>query len=125
MDVDNKTDSMETENMVNSKVLSAGPEGDSIDTIGNGPKYDDIKISKDGDNFVNIDTVKKPFSDFIHLDNMSALSGDSGGIQDTHSIVSMTASGTSSSNKSPNHKADTDKEKGGYLMVRGLFNIVL
>ncbi|XP_071134524.1 ensconsin-like isoform X20 [Mytilus edulis] len=111
MDVDNKTDSMETENMVNSKVPSAGPEGDSIETIGNGPKYDDIKISKDGDNFVNIDAVKKPFSDFIHLDNMSALSGDSGGIQDTHSIASMTASGTSSSNKSPNHKADTDKEK--------------
>ncbi|VDI12264.1 Hypothetical predicted protein [Mytilus galloprovincialis] len=111
MDVDNKTDSMETENMVKSKVLSAGPEGDSIETIGNGPKYDDIKISKDGDNFVNIDTVKKPFSDFIHLDNMSAMSGDSGGIQDTHSIASMTASGTSSSNKSPNHKADTDKEK--------------
>ncbi|CAC5377935.1 unnamed protein product [Mytilus coruscus] len=110
MDVDNKMDSMETENMVNSKVLSAGPEGDSVETIGNGPKYDDIKISKDGDNFVNIDTVKKPFSDFIHLDDMSAMSGDSGGIQDTHSIASMTASGTSSSNKSPNHKPDKEKD---------------
>ncbi|XP_063403655.1 MAP7 domain-containing protein 2-like isoform X8 [Mytilus trossulus] len=124
MDVDNKTDSMETENMVNSKVLSAGPEGDSIETIGNGPKYDDIKISKDGDNFVNIDTVKKPFSDFIHLDNMSAMSGDSGGIQDTHSIASMTASGTSSSNKSPNHKADTDKEKGQILVSAGRSDMI-
>ncbi|XP_071134540.1 MAP7 domain-containing protein 1-like isoform X35 [Mytilus edulis] len=124
MDVDNKTDSMETENMVNSKVPSAGPEGDSIETIGNGPKYDDIKISKDGDNFVNIDAVKKPFSDFIHLDNMSALSGDSGGIQDTHSIASMTASGTSSSNKSPNHKADTDKEKGQILVSAGRSDMI-
>ncbi|VDI12256.1 Hypothetical predicted protein [Mytilus galloprovincialis] len=124
MDVDNKTDSMETENMVKSKVLSAGPEGDSIETIGNGPKYDDIKISKDGDNFVNIDTVKKPFSDFIHLDNMSAMSGDSGGIQDTHSIASMTASGTSSSNKSPNHKADTDKEKGQILVSAGRSDMI-
>ncbi|XP_076077182.1 uncharacterized protein LOC143047801 isoform X5 [Mytilus galloprovincialis] len=124
MDVDSKTDSMETENMVKSKVLSAGPEGDSIETIGNGPKYDDIKISKDGDNFVNIDTVKKPFSDFIHLDNMSAMSGDSGGIQDTHSIASMTASGTSSSNKSPNHKADTDKEKGQILVSAGRSDMI-
>ncbi|XP_052103018.1 microtubule-associated protein futsch-like isoform X2 [Mytilus californianus] len=122
MDVDNKTDSMETENMVNTKVLSAGPEGDSVETIGNGPKYDDIKISKDGDNFVNIDTVKKPFSDFIHLDDMSAMSGDSGGIQDTHSIASMTASGTSSSNKSPNHKPD--KEKGQILVSAGRSDMI-
>lgn len=122
MDVDNKMDSMETENMVNSKVLSAGPEGDSVETIGNGPKYDDIKISKDGDNFVNIDTVKKPFSDFIHLDDMSAMSGDSGGIQDTHSIASMTASGTSSSNKSPNHKPD--KEKGKILVSAGRSDLI-
>jgi hypothetical protein len=55
--------------------------------------------------------VKKPFSDFIHLDNVSATSGESGEKHDSISNASMTASGTSSS-KSPNHKPD--KEKGLY-----------
>ena len=103
--------SMDTNGMIDNKILSAGPGGDNMEVSNNGPKYDDIKISNDGDNFVNIDTVKKPFSDFIHLDNVSAISGESGEKQDSISNASMTASGTSSS-KSPNHKPD--KEKGLY-----------
>ena len=110
MEIDNKPVSMETDD---NQILSAGPDGDGMEQTSNGPKYDDIKISKDGDNFVNIDTVKKPFSDFIQFDNVSGVSGDSGGQQDTHSNASMTASGTSSS-KSPNHKPD--KDKGWYSL---------
>lgn len=103
--VDNSVATMET-----SEVSSAGPGGDQSE-ISNGPKYDDIKISKDGDNFVNIDTVKKPYSDFINFDEVSAMSGDSGGPQDMNSNASMTTS-RSSSNKSPNHKPE--KDKGGF-----------